>query len=281
MEEHQPHFSRRVENYIQYRPPYPESIIEVLERECLLTKDAVIADIGSGTGMLTELFLNNGNRVFGIEPDPEMRAAAEHLLQKHAAFTSIAATAEATSLADASIDFVTAGQAFHWFDHERARREFARILAPNGWVVLVTNLQRTSGTPFLVALEQFWQTYLTRQGLQALATGQELHALLQQQSPVYRWRLNAQLARQELLAPFFEPGSFAESFFENHHVYDFPGLKGRVFSAASAPQADHPRYPEMLENLEAIFQAHQVNGTVTIEYETQLCYGQLGTRRRK
>lgn len=277
MEEPGPRFSRRVEHYLRYRPHYPQAIIEVLQRECHLTQQTIIADIGSGTGMLAEMFLNNGNRVLGIEPDPEMRAGAEYVLRRYPMFTSIAASAEATSLADRSVDIITSGQAFHWFDRERARQEFARILVPMGWVVLVWNRQRTAGTPFLVALEQFWQTYLTREGLQAIATGQDLTMLLQETNPVYRWRLDPGRFSQELIAPFFGSGRFAMQTFENPQFYDFEELKGRVLSAGSAPQAGHPRYAEMLETIEAIFQMHQVNGRVTIEYETQVWYGQLGS----
>ncbi len=155
MENSTPYFTRLVENYIKYRPGYPQAIIDLLQRECSLTTKAIIADIGSGTGLLTELFLRNGHQVFGIEPHPAMRAAAQHLLQGYPRFTSIAATAEATTLADHSVDVVDAEQAFHWFDRERARREFARILVPKGWVVLAWNDQRTTGIPFLVALERF------------------------------------------------------------------------------------------------------------------------------
>jgi SAM-dependent methyltransferase len=275
MENSTPRFTRRVENYIKYRPRYPQAIIDLLRKECHLTPQAIIADIGSGTGLLTELFLNHGNRVFGIEPDPDMQAAAAYLLQGHPHFTSIAATAEATSLTAHSIDMVTAGQAFHWFDPQRARSEFLRILVPGGWVVLVWNVQKTTGTPFLAALEQFWQTYLTREGLQGVATGQALTTLLQQTRPVYAWRLNPERADQELLSPFFRPVGYNMKTFENPLVCDFEGLKGRVLSGGSAPSTEHPRYTEMLEALEAIFQVYQVNGTVTIEQETRVCYGQL------
>ena len=275
MENPPPRFSRRVENYIKYRPRYPQAIIDLLQRECHLTTTAVIADIGSGTGLLTELFLNNGYRVFGVEPDPEMRAAAEYLFQGYRHFTSISATAEATTLADHSVDVVTAGQAFHWFDREQARREFLRILVPKGWAVLVWNIQRTAGTPFLAALEQFWQTYLTREGLHAEATGQDLSTLLQQTNPVYRWRLHPEQADQELVSPLFRTGFYKVKTFENHQVYDFEGLKGRVLSAGSAPEAGHPRFTEMLEALSALFQTHQVDGTITIEQETRVCYGQI------
>jgi SAM-dependent methyltransferase len=276
-----PLFSSRVESYIKYRPGYPAAIIDLLRKECHLTTDALIADMGSGTGKLTELFLSNGYRVVGIEPDPEMRCAAEYVLRHYPTFMSIAGRSEATELPDRSVDVVTAGQAFHWFDRERARKEFARVLVPRGWVVLVWNRQKTAGTPFLVALEQFWQTYLTREGLQAVATGQKLTCLLQATNPVYRWRLDPELILQELIAPFFGSDRFAPQTFVNPQIYDFEGWKGRVFSAGSAPQADHPRYAEMLESLEAIFQTHQVNGSVMIEHETQVWYGQLSSGRQQ
>lgn len=277
MQEPSPRFSRRVEHYLQSRPHYPQAILELLKRECHLTPHAVIADIGSGTGMLSALFLANGNRVVGIEPDPEMRAGADYVLRQYPTFTSLAATAEATGLPEQRVDFVTAGQAFHWFDRERARKEFARILVPGGWVVLVWNRQYTAGTPFLVALEQFWQTYLTEEGLQGRAAGQELTHLLQATNAVYRWRLDPGQLSQELIAPFFGSDRFAMQTFENPQRYDAEGLKRRVLSAGSAPQPHHPRYVEMLEALQAIFQRYQVKGSVTINYETQLWYGQLSS----
>jgi ubiquinone/menaquinone biosynthesis C-methylase UbiE len=270
-----PRFSSRVENYIKYRPGYPQAIIDLLRKECHLTTNALIADIGSGTGKLTELFLNNGYRVVGIEPDPEMRAAAEWLLQGYPRFTSIAATAEATSLADHSVDVVTAGQAFHWFEREQARREFLRILVPMGWVVLIWNIQRTAGTPFLAALKLFWQTYLTREGVHAEASGQDLSTLSHQTKAVDAWWLQPEQAEQELISPLFRSGDYRLKTFENHQVYDGEGLKGRVLSSYGAPEAGHPRFTEMLEALEALFRTHQVDGTITIEQETRLYYGRL------
>src|SRR5947209_11876909 len=121
-------FSSRVENYIRYRPGYPQSVVELLAGECGLTPTSVVADVGSGTGILTELFLRNGNTVYGVEPNREMREAGEGLLAGYPNFHSVDGRAEATGLPDASVDFVTAGQAFHWFDAQGARAEFSRIL---------------------------------------------------------------------------------------------------------------------------------------------------------
>lgn len=126
-------FSCRAENYVRYRPGYPPGVLQLLKREYGLTNDSVIADVGSGTGLLSRLFLENGNRVFCVEPNAEMRTVGERLLSQYAGFSSVPATAEATTLPDAGVDFVTAGQAFHWFDPGPARREFSRILRPAGW----------------------------------------------------------------------------------------------------------------------------------------------------
>src|SRR5581483_4013685 len=132
-------FSSRVNDYVLYRPGYPAQILELLKTECGLTGDSEIADIASGTGIFTRMLLENGNRVFGVEPNDDMRKAGESFLASYRNFTSVAGTAEATTLADHSVDFVTAAQAAHWFHRERARKEFVRILRPGGWTVLIWN----------------------------------------------------------------------------------------------------------------------------------------------
>ncbi|MFQ6113303.1 MAG: class I SAM-dependent methyltransferase [bacterium] len=152
-------FSDRVQYYIKYRPQYPEEVIELLTLECELEKCSIVADIGSGTGILTQLFLEKGNTVFAVEPNKEMRAAAETLLSKYGCFNSVNGTAEDTTLEQHSVDLVTAGQAFHWFDLEKTRQEFLRILQPNGWVALIWNDRKTDTTPFLEAYEQLLNTY--------------------------------------------------------------------------------------------------------------------------
>src|SRR5262249_1325145 len=142
-------FSTRAENYRKYRPGYPAEIMSLLVSKCGLTPASLIADIGSGTGKLCELFLNYGNRVFGVEPNEAMRIAGETLLARYPGFVSVDGRAESTTLESQTVDFVTAAQAFHWFDRESARREFLRILKPSGWVVLVWNERRLDSTPFL------------------------------------------------------------------------------------------------------------------------------------
>ena len=245
-------FSRRVENYIRYRPTYPEAIIEVLREDCRLTGDSVIADIGSGTGILAELFLRNGNLVFGVEPNGPMREAGERLLRQYPRFRSVAGTAESTTLEDRSVDFVTAGQAFHWFDRERARGEFLRILKPEGWVVLIWNDRRTRSTPFLRAYER----------------------LLLTDGPDYEVVNHVQVD-EVVLAAFFESTGFKTKVFDNEQVFDYEGLEGRLLSSSYIPEAGHPRHTAMLDELRAIFAAHEENGRVTVEYDTRMYYGRL------
>jgi SAM-dependent methyltransferase len=245
-------FSSRVENYVRYRPGYPPAVLDLLRAECGLTPASVIADIGSGTGILTRMFLEHGNRVYGVEPNQAMREAGEHLLAGTPGFVSIAATAEETRLPDRSVDFITAGQAFHWFNLARTRPEFARILKRDGWLVLIWNARRASPTGFLADYEQFLKAYGTDYG------------------DVTRTNLD----RDDFQA-FYSPGGYRLTQFDNRQVFDFEGLKGRLLSASYVPEPDHPNYEPMLVELRRLFDAHQVGGVITIEYDTDVFYGQL------
>ena len=242
-------FSNRVENYVKYRPGYPAAIIDLLAAECHLTSTSIIADIGSGTGILARLFLENGNSVFGVEPNQPMRAAAEQFLKGYANFTSIAATAEATTLPDDSVDFVTAGQSFHWFRAAEAWAEFGRILKPVGWIVLIWNERQLETSPFLQAYEQLLQRYAVD----------------------YQDVSHQSIRNIEFKALFGE--ELQEKTFANSQYFDYDGLKGRLLSSSYAPLAGHPNYEPMLEYLKTIFAAHQVEGRIKFNYTTRVYYG--------
>ena len=244
-------FSNRVGNYLRYRPRYPAEIVEVLKAECGLRPTSIIADVGSGTGFLAELFLSNGNQVFGIEPNREMREAGEQLLGSYPKFVSVAATAEATALLEASVDVVTAGQAFHWFDRERCRTEFRRILRPGGWVVLVWNDRRTDSTPFLAEYEQLLQTYGT------------------DYAKVDHKQIDGAVLRE-----FFRQDPLRKSF-PAFQQFDLASLRGRLLSSSYVPDAGQPRHIEMLEALQTLFDKHQEGGKVVFEYDTILYYSRL------
>jgi SAM-dependent methyltransferase len=245
-------FSSRVGNYVKYRPGYPSGVVETLANECGLTGQSVIADIGSGTGILSELFLKNGNRVFGVEPNREMREAGERLLKKYSNFTSVDGTAEATTLPDRSVDFVTAGQAFHWFDRARARREFARIVRLNGWIVLIWNERLTDTSAFLRAYEELLRKYGT------------------DYAAVDHRNVDA-----GAIAGFFAPHPFTLRKFENRQVVDFDGAKGRLLSSSYTPEPAHANYDPMLHEFRSIFDQHQVDGQVAFDYVTRLYFGHL------
>lgn len=157
-------FSDRAENYAKYRPGYPREILQFLVDRYALTDDSVVADIGSGTGILSELFVENGNRVLAVEPNEEMRKAAEGFLGDHPSFESVAGAAEDTTLAEESVDLVVVANSLHWVEVDTARAEFQRILKPGGHVAIVWNIARGSGTPFLEALGELMSAYRTHGG---------------------------------------------------------------------------------------------------------------------
>ena len=245
-------FSSRVENYVKYRPGYPKTILALLRRDCGLSPASVIVDIGSGTGLSAKLFLPNGNRVYGVEPNPEMREAGERLLAKHARFTSVAATAEATTLPDACADFVVAGQAFHWFDIPATRAEFTRILKPDGWIVLMWNERHVSDTIFLRNYERILKTYCPEYAI------------------VDHRRVDART-----LHKFFGRQGFKFAHFDNAQKFDFEGLRGRLLSSSYAPEPGQPNHAPMLTELRRVFDAYQSGGHVAFLYDTQVYYGHL------
>lgn len=249
-------FSERVENYVSYRPGYPAELLELMRREMGLQASDAVADVGSGTGILSRLLLENGNRVYGVEPNREMREAGERLLRDFPNFLSVEGTAEATTLEDASVAFVTAGQAFHWFDRPRARRELKRILRPGGFAVLVWNDRRRDTTPFLREYERMLRDYGT--DYSAVADGGVL----------------SKDEGERILGEFFG-GAWQTARFDNSQVFDFEGLKGRLLSASYVPLPSEPRFDAMLEELRRIFDAHQTEGRVSVDYDTKVYFGPI------
>jgi len=245
-------FTDRVENYIRYRPSYPAEVLKLLQSECGLTRKSVVADIGSGTGILSQLFLQNGNKVYGVEPNAEMCAAGERILAEYKSFSSIPGSAEQTRLPAASVDLIVAGQAFHWFDRPRARAEFERILKPGGWVVLLWNNRLTDTTPFLRAYED----------------------LLMRCGTDYA-QVDHKNITGEVLQEFFQHRDFKLKTFPNQQAFDFDGLRGRALSSSYIPAEAHPSHAPFMQELKRIFEAHNHSGAVTFEYATQVYYGRL------
>lgn len=256
-------FSDRVEDYVNYRPHYPEAVVTYLRATYGLTPAWEVADIGSGTGISTELFLRNGNRVYAVEPNYEMRKKAEELLGDHTAakegaatasgggrFVSIDGTAEATGLREASVDMIVAGQAFHWFDPVQCRMEFMRILRPGGVVALIWN-ERLVATVF----------------------EKDYEALILHYGSDYK-TINHKNISAERIGGFFHPAVFVLATFPNEQVFDFEGLKGRLLSSSYIPK-EEPGFHRMIEDLDRLFAKHQSAGRVRVGYDTTVYSGVL------
>jgi len=244
-------FSDRVENYVRYRPGYPPEVLDLLRAECGLQPSHIIADIASGTGVLTRLLLDNGNSVFAVEPNTEMREMGMHELESYDRLVSVAGTAEETTLRSASVDFVTAAQAAHWFDLHRARAEFVRILRREGWCVLIWNERCTASTPFLRGYEQLLLTYGT------------------DYKEVRHERTTA------MIHEFFTPALCRERVFGLRQQLGYEGAAGRLLSSSYAPLEGHPSHAPMMEELRRIFHAHATDDKVEFEYNTRVFYGHL------
>jgi len=246
-------FSSRVGDYVLHRPGYPPQVLALLQQEAGLTARAIVADVGSGTGISSRLLLEHGCTVYGVEPNADMRQAAQQALGGFPDFHSVSGSAEATTLPSGSVNFVLAAQAFHWFDRSAAKREFARILKPGGKVILLWNTRRIDATPFLRAYE----------------------ALLRRFSPDYHRVAHTNIGPAELAA-FFSPGGYTERRLANEQSFDFAGLRGRLMSSSYAPLPGRPEHQPMLEELRRIFDAHAEEGMVKFLYDTEVYWGSVG-----
>ncbi len=239
-------FTNRVADYVKYRPGYPREIVAYLTTEFGLSPDLVIADIGSGPGISSRIFLENGNRVYGVEPNRAMRDAAAEYLAGFPRFTSIDGRSDDTHLSNASVDMVVAAQAFHWFEPDATRAEFKRILRGPGLVVLIWNERQLDTTPFLIEYEQFLVKYST----------------------------DYQVVRHENikigeLEHFFQ-GPFEKATFPNVQVFDFDGLRGRMSSSSYMPTEADEQYRAMIDELHRLFAKHSENGRIEVFYDTNV-----------
>jgi SAM-dependent methyltransferase len=243
-------FSTRVSNYVRFRPGYPPAIVDLLRRECDLHAAACVADVGSGTGFLSRVFLDAGFVVTGVEPNREMRAAGDEILRAYPNFKSVEGTAEATTLEDRACDLAVAGQAFHWFNPERTRREWERILKPGCCGALIWN-ERWPRTDVMRAIEEVIDRYATDHDRSIREGG------------------------RSKIGGFFAPTQVRTAEFPNHQEFDFDGVKGRVFSCSYIPNENDPRSAPMVAELKRVFDRHQNGGVVRFEYRTEVYWGKL------
>ncbi len=250
MKNHTKRFSGKADDYAKYRPSYPEQIIGFLESKIDFDSSKDIADIGCGTGILSKLFLNNGNLVFAVEPNQEMREKAEKHLSKFINFISVDGTAEETKLANKSVDMITVGQAFHWFDLKKTKKEFKRILRKNGDVVVVWN-ERKNNTPIMKMVNGMLKSL-----------GHEHH------------EAEKDLMDKNLLSTFFGKEKVASTTFPNFQMLDLAGLKGRMLSISYVP-GEGDENKRIMKEVKELFDRYNNGGMVKIEYTTRVYYGKL------
>jgi len=236
-------FANRVDNYAKYRPSYPEEIIGFLEQFIGLQKEWAIADIGSGTGIFSELLLRNGYKVVGVEPNKEMREEAEKTLTGYKQFTSINGKAEDTLLTANSIDLITIAQAFHWMARDLSKKEFRRILKPKGFIAMIWNIRLTP-TPFLKAFEELKIKY-----------GTDYKA--------------SRMVNEKEIATFFHPKPLTQKNFNHAQILDYESLKGQLLSSSYIPLEGEMQEHMMLE-LDDMYHKYNENGFVKIEYDAKV-----------
>lgn len=245
-------FSDRVADYVRYRPDYPPALLDWLRDDLGVTPAWRVADVGAGTGISSQMFLEAGHDVIAVEPNAAMREAAVAWLGENPRFRAVDGRADATSLSDGSVDLVTVAQAFHWFDPETARKEFRRILRPRGLAAIWWNSRRLSGTPFLEGYEALLQRYGTDYASVA-----------------------ERYADDDSMRAWFGDALRGTARFAHRQRLDFEGLRGRLLSSSYAPKAGQPNHEPMLRALRELFDATAVDGTVSMDYDTRLFVGAL------
>lgn len=244
-------FSDRVDDYVRFRPDYPPALLEWLQRKQCVDASWRVADVGAGTGISSKMFLDAGYQVTAVEPNAPMRSAAMRWLRDYPRFDAIDGRADATGLADASVDLVTVAQAFHWFDEAAARREFARVLRPGGLVAIWWNSRRLSGTRFLEGYEALLKAF-----------GTDYSSVAERYADDARMR------------DWFGAGFRGAVSFTHGQQLDFDALRGRLMSSSYAPQAGHPRHLPMLQALRELFDDCAEHGTISFDYDTRIFAGQ-------
>jgi SAM-dependent methyltransferase len=250
-------FTNRVESYLKYRPGYPAEIYQVLLEEGIIKQSNHVADMGCGTGLSAELFLQNGHRVYGVEPDAAMLDGAKNYLSSYPYFVPVNASAHNCSLKNRSIDLIICGQSFHWFDREKTAAEFRRILQSDGHLLIMWNELNTSASDFMKVFVDFIEMFAVD----------------------YREVRSKIINAVEGLDGFFGHQSYQSKFFLNQQHLDLNGLNGRVLSMSFMPDQANKDHDFMMYCLRKIFQRYQETGKVKIEYLTKIYYGQLATNK--
>ena len=242
-------FTGRASFYAKHRPSYPAKLLDDLFANGVMHAGDRVADLGSGTGIFTQLLLDRGLRVFAVEPNDDMRLEAEKRLASRKGFTSVKGKAEATSLRSESVDVVTAAQSYHWFDPEPTRSELRRILVPNGWVVLLWNKRVKDEDDYSREYEELVTRYSPD------------HAGIE--------------SDKESPERIFGSSRFEQMTYEHHRHLDLEAQKGMAASVSYLPIPGQDTYGSFIKELEEMFYRHAIDGKVTVYLQAECCFGHL------
>ena len=244
-------FDGRADNYVSFRPTYPTEILDTIISSCSLEPGSPVADIGSGTGIFSSLLLDRELNVYAVEPNEGMRSSAERTLANESRFHSISGSAEQTTLADSSVQAITAAQAFHWFDLPPTKLEMRRILNPGAHVALIWNQRDT-------------RTQLQR----------DYESILRKHVPDYDHLVHMRINDGEI-EKFLDGGDIETHSSTIGQPLDFEGLLGRMKSSSYVPSQDQPIFAKMANELQILFNEHERHGMVRFDYETKLFIGTI------
>jgi len=244
-------FSKAANYYHKYRPGYPAEIVVFLKDNIGLNPSSIIADIGSGTGILSELFLKNGNTVYAVEPNMEMHKESVKNFLNYKKFYPVYGQAEMTGLDSDSIDVITAGQAFHWFEPAGTSLEFGRILKTGGYVVLIWN-KRSNDDEFSIKYEALLKNYCVEYN-----------------------RVNHSLIDYKYIKNTFSINDIYEQVFPNQQIMNYDMLSGRLLSCSYAPDSNNPDFKEFFDRLRKLYDEYNENDMIIFKYKTYVYYFQL------
>lgn len=237
-------------HYYHYRPDYPHGIIEKLMEDINFSPGFVVADIGAGTGKLTKLFVDNGNKVFAVEPNKEMLTIADDLFKHRNNYHSVNTCAEDTNLRSESIDLISVGQALHWFDFNKAKREFLRILKKPGFALV------TGNRPVFVD-KKLAEEINTLTGKFCYKTYKRIDFEVIDYDEIFKpFKTKAVIITRKIQKP----------------VSDI--IKGTL-SCSFSPDEGHKDFTEFVDALRSILMKYAFNNMVRVNIETKMTYGRM------
>ena len=239
-------FTNKVNDYVKFRPSYPKEFIDYLHITLGMSGESVVADVGAGTGILTKLISPISGTVFAVEPNKNMRTACIEYCEGLGNITCVDGSAENTKLKDNCLDFITVAQAFHWFDADKTKMEFKRILKPTGKVILVWNSRVPENEMHM-----------------------ENDEICRRLCPEFKGFSGSSKAEDERYISFFENSECERTIFKNDRVLTLDQFIGGSLSASYSPNVDDLQYDDFVGSLKNLFHKYSVNGKLLVPNNTR------------